>query len=674
MAIVPMKRVSVYGLKKDRKAVLEALQRYGDFEVIDEKNENAEFMRMDTAPYQGTFMKAAAAGEQALAILNSYVSEGGSMLDSLKGRKVISPELYYKYVGKADEIMRFAKRVISLDKTIAEQKAEIVKAELAKESLIPWLSLDVPINFKGTKKTAAFIGTFPAGTSRDDILQGFAAGCAERNIDVPIELPFINEGQQQTAAMLLCLKENKDAAEEILREMEFAYPSITAASEPKTKSAELDRQIENAKGAISEAESELVSYSEKRDSFKFLSDYYTMRLEKYKVLSKVENLKRTFFVSGYVPERDARDLEAVLVNKYNAAVEICDVKDDESVPVLLKNNKFSEPVESIVESYSMPGKGEIDPTGVMSLFYYFMFGLMLGDFAYGLLMVIGCGAALLKFKGMEEGMRKTLKMFLYCGISTAFWGLMFGSCFGDAVTVIGKTFFGVDIAFSPLWFEPINKPIQMLMFSFGVGIIHLFVGLFMKLYLCIKHGHIKDAVYDVVFWYMLVGGGIVFLFSVDMFVNMTGLGFKVGPLGAEIAKWCALIGAAGIVLTNGRSSKNPVKRFVKGLYELYNVTGYLSDILSYSRLLALGLATGVIAQVFNKIGSMGGNSFFGVILFIAVFLIGHTVNLGINLLGAYVHTNRLQFVEFFGKFYEGGGRKYEPFSSHTKYYKIKEDI
>lgn len=211
------------------------------------------------------------------------------------------------------------------------------------------------------------------------------------------------------------------------------------------------------------------------------------------------------------------------------------------------------------------------------------------------------------------------------------------------------------------------------MFSFAVGIVHIFAGLGIKFYQSVRRGDIKGAVYDVVFWYLLVGGAVVYLMSTQMFVDMAGLKFRVSAAVGGAAAVCAIVGAVGIVLFGGRSSKNPAKRFAKGLYELYGVTSYLSDILSYSRLLALGLATGVIAQVFNQMGSMFGGGLIGAVLFIIVFLIGHTLNMGINLLGAYVHTNRLQFVEFFGKFYEGGGEKFKPFSANTKYFKFKEE-
>ena len=175
-----------------------------------------------------------------------------------------------------------------------------------------------------------------------------------------------------------------------------------------------------------------------------------------------------------------------------------------------------------------------------------------------------------------------------------------------------------------------------------------------------------------VFWYLLVGGLIFLLMSTDMFANIAQMEKLGGPVGT-IASIAAAIGAIGILFTGGRESRNPVKRLLKGAYSLYNVTGYLGDILSYSRLLALGLATGVIAEVINSMAVMGGGGVVGLVVFTLVFLVGHTINIGINLLGAYVHTNRLQFVEFFGKFFEGGGRKFSPFGVHTKYFKIRED-
>ena len=402
-------------------------------------------------------------------------------------------------------------------------------------------------------------------------------------------------------------------------------------------------------------------------------DYLTMRQEKYEVIGRLMQSRRTFVLTGYIPQRDAGKLAQELEQRFGAAVELENPSEDEDVPVLLKNNKFTEPVEGVLESFSLPGKGEVDPTSVMAVFYYFLFGMMLSDAAYGLLMVIGCGLVLLKFKNMEDGLRKTLRMFFFCGISTTVWGFLFGSFFGDALAVVSRTFFGNEVALQPLWFEPLKEPMRMLMFALLVGVIHLFTGLAMQLYQLCRQKKYKDALYDVIFWYMLVGGAVVFMLSNQMFVDIAQLSFILPAQVGNVAAIVAGIGAVGIIFTSGRESRNPIKRLLKGLYGLYNVTGYLSDVLSYSRLLALGLATSVIATVINQMGSMGGGGVGGAIMFILVFLVGHTINLGINLLGAYVHTNRLQFVEFFGKFYEGGGRKFAPFGVHTKYYKIREE-
>ena len=375
-------------------------------------------------------------------------------------------------------------------------------------------------------------------------------------------------------------------------------------------------------------------------------------------------------LSGFIPQKYAKKLETALTSKFDIAIDFSAPDDNDDVPVTLQNNAFASPVEGVLESYSLPGKGEVDPTSVMAIFYYILFGMMLSDAAYGLIIVAACGFVLTKYKNIKPGM----KMFLFCGISTTFWGILFGSYFGDVIDVVSTTFFNSPVIVPALWFVPLNEPMRMLAFSFGIGIVHLFTGLLIQLYELILAKKFKDAIYDVVSWYLLVGGLIIYMLSVPMVAEMLVLNFILSHSIGNVGLICAIVGALLILFTAGRESKSPFKRLLKGLYGLYGVTGYLSDILSYSRLLALGLATGVIAQVFNKMGTMAGNGPVGIVLFIVVFIVGHTMNIAINLLGAYVHTNRLQFVEFFGKFYEGGGRKFSPFFVNTKYFNVTEDI
>ena len=309
----------------------------------------------------------------------------------------------------------------------------------------------------------------------------------------------------------------------------------------------------------------------------------------------------------------------------------------------------------------------------MTCFYVFLFGLMLSDAAYGAIVSIACGAALLKFPRMEDSMKKSLRLFFWCGLSTLFWGIMFGGYFGDVVNVVSRTFFGKEVSIPALWFIPLNDPMKLLIYSMVFGLIHLFAGLGIKGYMYIRDKKYMDCLCDVGLWYILLIGLLIMLIPSDIFASIAQTQIIFPEPVNMLGKMMAGGGAIGIVLMSGRSNRNFGLRIALGAYDLYNVTGWLSDILSYSRLLALGLATGVIAQVVNQMGSMFGGGIVGAIGFILVFIIGHTLNLAINLLGAYVHTNRLQYVEFFGKFYEGSGRPFNPFKENTKYADIKEE-
>ena len=670
MAVMPMQRIGIYALKSRRKPILELIQRRGVVEIHAEKAEDAVFRQTDTAPAKARFENNTSTLQAALEALDKLEPEKKSLLAPLEGRTPIPLSRYEETAGAAGKTLRAASRVNALWKKCADDCAEILRLEAQIRMLEPWSRLDISMRTTGTASTAAFIGSFPAEYTEEALKAEIARGAPE--ID-GVAVEVLSAGTQQTCAFLLCHASNGAKLEAFLRSIGFTYPADRSKKPPQARMQDLNARIEKLRAEIDGAEAEIRTYAALRGAMQYTIDYFSMRIEKYDVLGRLWQSPHVFVITGYIPAESAPALEKELTEKFEAYVELETPAEDEDVPVKLKNNAFAAPVEGVLESYSMPGRKEIDPSTLMAVFYYFLFGMMLSDAGYGLLMVIGCGVALAKFKNMEESLRKFLKMFLYCGISTVFWGAMFGSFFGDAVTVIGKTFFNVDIAIPALWFTPLNEPMRLLLFSFLIGVIHLFAGLGAQFYQLARQGLWKDAIFDVVFWYMLVGGGILYLLSMQMFADMVSLGFTLPAAVGTAGAVAAGIGAVGIVLTAGRESRSPFKRLLKGLYGLYGVSGYLSDILSYSRLLALGLATGVIASVFNQMGAMLGNSPAGVAVFVFAFLVGHTLNLGINVLGAYVHTNRLQFVEFFGKFFEGGSRKFNPFSAKTKYFKITEE-
>ncbi|MEM1484048.1 V-type ATP synthase subunit I [Oscillospiraceae bacterium PP1C4] len=669
MAVLQMQRISICALKKNRKQILENLQLRGVVEITDLSPQDSVFEKIDTSSAKAQFEKIIAVANHALEVLDSYVPVKSSMLDTFAGRNVLSGKEYGTLINRRDETVNLAYQLTALSKKIAENKAEILKIQTQMDTLVPWLSLDVSMRFTGTRTTAGFIGSFAEELSLETLYEKLV----EHAPDVSaVNVDLISQTKEQTCVLVLTPRADSAKVEEALRAIGFIRPVSPSKEKPSERKAILEGRLAQAHAEIENAENEIKSYADARDSLRFIIDDFAMRSEKYSVISNSLQSRRTFILSGYIPQRNAAALEAELNQKFDLAIQLETPAEDEDVPVLLHNNKFTEPVEDVLASYGLPQKGEIDPTPIMSIFYYFLFGLMLSDFAYGAMLSIGTGFLLMKFKNMEYNMRKTLRMFFFCGISTAFWGIVFSSYFGDVVNVVSRTFFGHEVGIPPLWFAPLEDPMRMLVFSMGVGVIHLFAGLAIQLYLCIRRRDYKSAICNVVFWYMLVGGLIVYFLSMEMAANILQIKSTLPASVGSIGGWAAAIGAVGIVFTNG-DSKNPAVKFAQGLYALYNVTGYLSDILSYSRLLALGLATGVVGSVINQMGAMAGGGIVGAILFIAVFLVGHVINFGIELLGAYVHTNRLQFVEFFGKFYEGGGRKFDPFAVHTKYYKFEED-
>ncbi len=670
MAVLQMQRVSICALKKDRKSILEKLQSMGILEISQVADEDDAFSRMDTMNARVSFEKKANIADQALDVLDGYAPESKSMFASLEGKKLIGSSRFQSAVADKEKIMDTAADLIQTSKVIAEKKAAILKLENQIESLTPYLSLEVPMNYSGTKKVAMFIGTMAAETQLQDVYSTLAEQLPEVEA---VDIQIISSDQDAVYLAVLCMREDASKVEEVLRSAGFARPAQLSEEVPSVKTQELKESIQQLNNEIKEQEDKIKSCAEERERLRYISDYFRMRAKKYEVLGTLPQSQRTFVISGYTAKKFVPALEKAIGANYDCVMDVEEVGEEEEVPTILQNNSFSRSWEGIVESYGLPKRGEFDPTTIMSFFYVFFFGMMLSDAAYGAILAIACFVLLKKFPRMSPGMYQSIKLFMFCGISTVIWGILFGGYFGNIVDVVSAKFFGTTITPAALWFIPLNDPMKLLVYSMLFGVIHLFVGLGIKGYMCIKNRQFMDFFCDVVLWFCLVVGLILMLLPSSLFASIAQTEIVFPDVVNLMAKVLAIFGAVGIVLMSGRGTKNPGIRLALGAYDLYNITGWLSDVLSYSRLLALGLATGVIASVINQMGSMVPNNIFGIIAFIVIFIVGHALNLAINLLGAYVHTNRLQFVEFFGKFYEGGGKPFEPFCADTKYVDIKEE-
>ena len=669
MAVLKMQRISICALKRDRKAILEKLQSLGVLEVDHVLDGDADFKKMDTADQKLGFEKAAGTLDQALEILDRYAPEKKSMLASLEGKALIAADVQEQVIEKRRDLLKTARVIYDLDRQRAECRATITKLENSIESLRPWMQLDVPMEPLETRRTALLLGTMPGEMTLEKVYEVLAEKAEGTDPDVHV----ISAEQSMICLAVVCMKEDVRQVEEALRSAGFARPSQTGREIPAKQKERLEVEIRDCQGKSKEIEEKITELAEQREELRIAADYYRVRADKYAVLGQLPQSERTFVISGYIPQCAARETADALTGKYDCMVDIEELGEDEEAPVILKNNPFSANMEGIVESYGLPVKGELDPTTIMSFFYVFFFGMMLSDAAYGLIVAVVCGILVWKFPRMSPGMKKSLKLFFYCGLSTLVWGILFGGYFGNIVDIVSAKFFGKTVTPPALWFVPLNEPMKLLLFSLLFGVIHLFTGLAVKGYLCIKDGKMMDFFCDVVLWFMLLVGLILMLLPSSLFASIAQMTIVFPAWLNTLAKVLAAAGALGILLMSGRGRKNPALRLALGAYDLYNITGWLSDVLSYSRLLALGLATGVIASVINQMASMLPTNIIGIIFFIIIFIVGHSMNLAINLLGAYVHTNRLQFVEFFGKFYEGGGRPFEPFKENTKYAEIKEE-
>lgn len=670
MSVMAMKRLNICAMNRDKKQIIETLQAFQVLELDDTVFEKESLDSYATNEEKIANDRKANEIENALDAINMYVPEQKGMLSALEGRKKVPRAYMNQIVSQSEDIEAVAKKATGGMKKIIENRVDIDRNKVAMQALEPWLNLDIPMEFTHTKRAAFMIGTILPVSSEEEVFNAIGNHLVDlADVDVSI----VHTDKYQTCVVAVCLREYEDAVENGLHSLGFARISNAFEGIPQNEKEKLEKQNQNLAEEIEEIIKGFQVLAERREDLKALSDYYRMEAAKADGMSKINESKQAFFISGFVPSKSVDSLAKMLDEKFLLHYEIKNIDEEEEAPVLLKNSSMGASVESVVESYGLPQKKEIDPSSVMSWFYVFLFGLMLSDAAYGFIMFLSCFLLLGKYKDMEPSMKKSVKLFMYCGISTLVWGVLFGGYFGDAIDIISKTFFDKQISIQPLWFAPLNDPMKLLMFCMLFGMIHLFTGLALKGYICIRDKRYMDFFCDVVLWFAMLVGLVLLLLPSELFYSLSQIKFEFSPFMASVSKWLAIGGALGIVLMSGRSSKNVGLRLALGAYDLYNLTGWLSDLLSYSRLLALGLATGVIASVINQIGSMGGSSVVGIALFIIVFIFGHIFNMAINLLGAYVHTNRLQYVEFFSKFYEGGGRAFNPFKRNTKYIEVGEE-
>ena len=657
MSIVKMKRIALVGLDVKKDSLLSNLMDFGALELTDQSSKLTEDLWADNTAidenqevisgYELEINRA----EMALDAISKY---GELKSPFFKTRRRITQHRLSQ-IGKLEKrAVQEVEFILGLNSYINTVNDKINKIDQDINSLIPWENYDGHLDDVSTKYTDITLGILPMGTDLEAIKTEI-----EEKVGTAI-LEEINSDKDMYYTVVVSLKDKTEDVMSIIKSYGFSPVSFKLMENTAKKCLDTlrkQREILVADGEIKK--NNIKSNVGMKDSIENYRDLISIKLEKELIKSKLLKTNKTFFIEGWVPEKSIKKLTEIL-DASECFYELRDPEEGEDVPVLLKNSSFLYPAEAITEMYSLPGYEGFDPTSIFALFYVCFFGMMFSDAGYGIMLALGCFVILKKFD-LEGSMYKLVKLFMYCGVATIFWGIMFGGFFGDLISVFSRTFLRHEVVVPALWFNPLEDPMPLLAFSLVLGVIHLFVGMGINAYMQIRDGHIVDAIFDEGFWYITIPGLAALLGG-----GMLGISWL-----PEVGKWMSIIGVIGLLIGGARGKKG-FGRITGAFSNVYSITSWMSDILSYARLLALGLATGVIAQVVNTMGTLFGGGVAGLVLFILIFLVGTAINFAINALGSFVHSARLQYVEFFGKFYIDGGEPFKPFRANTKYIRVEE--
>lgn len=665
MAILQMKKLSLAVVRDEKEALLKELIRLGCVEVSEVSEEirgsEAESLVRGETSSLSSYKAAYSSLQRGIELLGKYAPQKTGLLSSkpeVEAAKILDETGMWGAV-------KFAENIGEYDDRIRRAAAEESRQRAVIESLAPWMGLNMPLNSEGTEYAAVLLGTVPARTE----LQLVADAIAE--VTDEAELFSVGDDKTQHYVMLIVLREKLQEVQEALRPFGYTAAAVTgmngSARELTGKAEQALKELAAEKEACTKA---IIEETVRRDDMKLSLDKMAAKIAMAEAEEKLLGTESSVIMSGWAPAENEAALAEVF-SRYACAYELSDPPEEEypNVPVKLKNNRVTDGLNMVTNMYSLPAYGSVDPNPLMAPFFILFYGLMMADIGYGIIMIIAALVAMAKIKP-EGNTLSFCRLLLWGGISTLIMGFLTGGCFSDAPKQI------YDIicqskGIEPVWqglpklFSPTEDSIVVLVGSLVLGWLHLNTGMVISFVKKCRAGSKADAIWEEGSqWVLLLGGAVFALQKLDIL-----------KIPAAVATACLVIGVAMLLFGAGRNEKG-FGKVTSAFGCIYNTaTGWFGDILSYSRIMALMLAGGVVGQVFNTVAIMPAQSSgvtpVTIIAFVVIFLLGHAMNFGLNLLGCYVHDLRLQCLEFFGKFYEDGGKPFSPLRLSGKYVRAK---
>ena len=643
MAILKMKKLRICGVSEEQTQLIRQLQLLGSVEI------GAPCALTDT---QGVQVFCAGDGKSADALLRTS-ARLTSALETLKHYETKKGGLFAarpeKTIGElfSDEAyaaaLDTAQAVLDAQDARSRLAAEKSRLTAVRESFVPWQQLPLPLETLGTQHTRILLGTVPAQTDLE-VLRAKVFEAADE-----VQLEQISADQQSLYLLVFVHKCAAEAVGAALREAGFA---LTTFDGVQGTAAENIRRTDEAIAACEQQDAEklaeLTALAAQKPALQLAFDRCTQEISKAQAADRLAHSEKTFCLDGWVPCEDVGKLEALL-SGFCCAWELTDPAPEEypDVPVKLKNNKLTWPLNMVTEMYSLPAYDGVDPNPLMAPFFILFYGIMMADMGYGLLMILA--SIIITKKSRPKGTSGQMFGLMFsCGISTFLMGALTGGFFGDFLPqLVGIIDPDTTFKALPSLFTPLDDTITILIGAMALGFVQIVTGMAISFVEKIKKGQIMDAIWEELTWWVVFAG--------------------IACMALGVTNIVLYVGLAMVVVGSGWSAKGFGK--VTAIFgSVYNhVTGYFGDILSYSRLMTLMLAGSVIASVFNTLGAIPGN----VVIFLIISALGNGLNFALNLLSCYVHDLRLQCLEYFGKFYQDGGKPFEPLAINTKYVDIQ---